>query len=69
MGPIGLEHFFDAFGLTSKRDAREAAAVALDIPLQEIQPEGFFGKKQQQPGLGAEQRKPRSLFCYLVGPI
>ena len=38
MGPIGLEHFFDAFSLTCKRDVREAAAVALDIPLQEIQP-------------------------------
>ena len=37
MGPIGLEHFFDAFSLTCKRDVREAAAEALDIPLQEIQ--------------------------------
>ena len=38
MGPIGLEHFFDAFSLTVKRDFRGAAAVALDIPLHEIQP-------------------------------
>ena len=38
MGPIGLEHFFDAFSLTVKRDLRGAAAVALDIPLHEIQP-------------------------------
>ena len=35
MGPIGLEHFFDAFSLTCKRDVREAAAEVLDIPLQE----------------------------------
>ena len=38
MGPIGLEHFFDGFSLTSKRDLRGAAAVALGIPLQDIQP-------------------------------
>ena len=38
MGPIGLEQFFDVFSLTSKRDLRGAAAVALGIPLQEIQP-------------------------------
>ena len=38
LGPIGLEHFFDAFSLTVKRDFRGAAAIALGIPLHEIQP-------------------------------
>ena len=38
MEPIGLEHFFDAFGLASKRDLRGAAADALGIPLEDIQP-------------------------------
>ena len=36
--PLGLEHFFDAFGLESKRDLRVAAADALGIPLEDIQP-------------------------------
>ena len=38
MAPIGLEHFFDAFALVHKREFREAAAEALDIPLEEIRP-------------------------------
>ena len=37
VAPIGLEHFFDAFALVHKREFREAAAEALDIPLEEIQ--------------------------------
>ena len=38
MEPIGLEHFFDAFGLAAKREFRGAAAEALGIPLEDIQP-------------------------------
>ena len=38
MEPLGLEHFFDAFGLDSKRDLRVAAADALGIPLEDIEP-------------------------------
>ena len=34
---IGLEHFFDAFALVHKRSIREAAAEALEIPLEDIQ--------------------------------
>ena len=36
MKPVGLEHFFDAFGLGAKRDIRSAAAEALAIPLDDI---------------------------------
>ena len=35
---IGLEHFFDAFALVHKRGIREAAAEALEIQLDDIQP-------------------------------
>ena len=38
MAPIGLEHFFDAFALVHKREFCEAAAEALNISLEEIQP-------------------------------
>ena len=38
MEPIGLEHFFDAFGLVYRREFRSAAADALGIPLEDIQP-------------------------------
>ena len=38
MAPIGLEHFFDAFALVHKRGLREAAAEALEIQLEDIQP-------------------------------
>ena len=38
MSPIGVEHFFDAFALTYKRSIREAAAHALRIPVEDIQP-------------------------------
>ena len=34
---IELEHFFDAFALVHKRSIREAAAEALEIPLDDIQ--------------------------------
>ena len=37
LAPIGLEHFFDSFALVHKRSIREAAAEALEIPLDDIQ--------------------------------
>ncbi len=37
--PIGLEHFFDAFGLTRQRDLRTSASAALRIPVDDILPD------------------------------
>ena len=37
LASIGVEHFFDAFALVHKRSIREAAAEALEIPLDDIQ--------------------------------
>ena len=38
IAPIGVEHFFDAFALEHKRDIREAAATALELDRDDIQP-------------------------------
>ena len=38
MSPVGVEHFFGAFALIYKRSIREAAAHALRIPIEDIQP-------------------------------
>ena len=38
IAPLGVEHFFDAFALEQKRDIREAAATALELDRDDIQP-------------------------------
>ena len=39
IAPLGVEHFFDAFALEHKRDIREAAANALELDRDDIQPD------------------------------
>ncbi len=39
IAPIGLEHFFDAFGLTRQRNLRDSASSALRIPVDDILPD------------------------------